>query len=140
MGTPQPYSEDTAKEICLRIMRGGSLKAICRDDFMPPNWQVHEWLSGKPDFADRYARACEVRADTIFDDILEIADDNQQDIVLNPDGTERLNTDHVQRAKLRIDARKWALAKMQPKKYGDKVDHNLTGNLTVNIATPDADL
>lgn len=140
MGTPQPYSEDTAKEICLRIMRGESLKAICRDDFMPPNWQVHEWLSGKPDFADRYARACEVRADTIFDDILEIADDNQQDIVLNPDGTERLNTDHVQRAKLRIDARKWALAKMQPKKYGDKVDHNLTGNLTVNIATPDADL
>ena len=140
MGTPQPYSEDTAKEICLRIMRGESLKAICRDDFMPPNWQVHEWLSGKPDLADRYARACEVRADTIFDDILEIADDNQQDIVLNPDGTERLNTDHVQRAKLRIDARKWALAKMQPKKYGDKVDHNLTGNLTVNIATPDADL
>ena len=140
MGTHQPYSEDTAKEICLRIMRGESLKAICRDDFMPPNWQVHEWLSGKPDFADRYARACEVRADTIFDDILEIADDNQQDIVLNPDGTERLNTDHVQRAKLRIDARKWALAKMQPKKYGDKVDHNLTGNLTVNIATPDADL
>lgn len=140
MGTPQPYSEDTVKEICLRIMRGESLKAICRDDFMPPNWQVHEWLSGKPDFADRYARACEVRADTIFDDILEIADDNQHDIVLNPDGTERLNTDHVQRAKLRIDARKWALAKMQPKKYGDKVDHNLTGNLTVNIATPDADL
>lgn len=140
MGTPQPYSEDTAKEICLRIMRGESLKAICRDDFMPPNWQVHEWLSGKPEFADRYARACEVRADTIFDDILEIADDNQQDIVLNADGTERLNTDHVQRAKLRIDARKWALAKMQPKKYGDKVDHNLTGNLTVNIATPDADL
>lgn len=140
MGTPQPYSEDTVKEICLRIMRGESLKAICRDDFMPPNWQVHEWLSGKPDFADRYARACEVRADTIFDDILEIADDNQQDIVLNADGTERLNTDHVQRAKLRIDARKWALAKMQPKKYGDKVDHNLTGNLTVNIATPDADL
>lgn len=140
MGKPQAYSEEVVTEICSRIMQGKAMKEITRCDDMPPNWQIYEWLAKYPDFADRYARACEIRADMIFDDILDIADDNQHDMIVDQDGNERLNTDHVQRAKLRIDARKWALSKMQPKKYGDKLDLNHGGNLTVNIGNQDADL
>jgi hypothetical protein len=32
----------------------------------------------------------------------------------------RPNSDSVQRAKLRVDARKWLMAKAAPKKYGDR--------------------
>jgi len=140
MGTPQDFTEDTAREICLRTMKGESMRAICRDDFMPPRWQIYEWLAENKTFSDQYARACEIRADAVFDDIFEIADDNQSDVITNPDGTERLNSDVVQRAKLRIDTRKWALARMQPKKYGDKIDLNHGVGLTISIAGDDAAL
>lgn len=33
----------------------------------------------------------------------------------------------VQRNRLRVDARKWLLSKMAPKKYGDKVTQEHTG-------------
>ncbi len=140
MGKSMEYTDDVAAEICSRMMQGKAMKEICRCDDMPPHWQIYEWLAKNPDFANRYARAAEVRADLIFDDILDIADDNRNDMIVDADGNERLNSDHVQRARLRIDARKWALSKMQPKKYGEKLDLNHAGNLTINIGNQDADL
>jgi len=71
----------------------------------------------------RYARACEERADKIADEILEIADN----------GSNKDNT-IVQRDRLRIDSRKWLLAKLHPKKYGDRIDVT-SGNAPLNPPT-----
>ena len=38
-----------------------------------------------------------------------------------------LNKEHVNRSRLRIDARKWVLARMNAKKYGERVSTELTG-------------
>lgn len=67
-----------------------------------------------------YARACEDRADQMADEILEIADNgsNKDNVI-------------VQRDRLRIDSRKWLLAKLQPKKYGDRLDVEHSGNITL---------
>ncbi len=32
-----------------------------------------------------------------------------------------------------IWAHQWRAAKMRPRRYGDKIDHKLTGNLTIGI-------
>lgn len=130
------------EEILASVAKGKSLIATCRegDDWMPAESTFRLWCDKDADLAARYARACDVRADAIFEQIFDIADDNQHDIRLNADGVELLNTDHVQRAKLRIDARKWALSKMQPKKYGDKLDVNHGGGLQITISGDDADL
>ena len=88
-------------------------------------------LKKYPELGDIYARACEVRAERIFEEILEIADDSSGDeIEVNVDGMveSRQNHEFVQRSKLKIDARKWILSKMQPKKYGDKLDVTSDGN------------
>ncbi|MCK9520851.1 MAG: hypothetical protein M0R74_17780 [Dehalococcoidia bacterium] len=69
-----------------------------------------------------YARATEDRADKIADEILMIADNTEGDKITLPDGREVTNHDVVNRDRLRVDARKWLLAKLNPKKYGDKVD------------------
>jgi hypothetical protein len=37
------------------------------------------------------------------------------------------NSVAVQRARLKVDTRKWLLSKLQPKKYGDKLDMNVAG-------------
>ena len=138
----EKQKEQACDEIIASIAKGKSLIATCRDadDWFPAEATFRLWCDKDPDLAARYARACEVRADAIFEEIFDIADDNQHDIRVNADGVELLNTDHVQRARLRIDARKWALSKMQPKKYGDKLDVNHGGGLTVTICGDDADL
>lgn len=131
--------------VLARIMEGKSLSDVCRDDDMPSRAEVHRWLASDPAISDKYARACEIRADVLFDELLDIADDGTNDWMerANADGStgdKVLNAEHVQRSRLRIDARKWALAKMQPKKYGDKLDLNHGGGMVVTIAGPDADL
>jgi hypothetical protein len=71
--------------------------------------------------------------------MLDIADDGTNDFITktSSDGTEFevVNTEHIQRSKLRIDTRKWNLSKMQPKKYGEKLDLT-TNNESLNTQQP----
>lgn len=131
-GRPTVYTEKVAASICARIMDGESLRNICRDAKMPARSSVHKWLAENEAFSDRYARACDIRADEVFDEMFEIADDGNNDWMerKGSDGQSigwQINGEHVQRSKLRIDARKWALSKMMPKKYGDKIQQEHTG-------------
>lgn len=56
------------------------------------------------------------------EDILEIADNSSQDEIETPDGRIVVNNEFIQRSRLRVDTRKWLMAKMKPKVYGDKYD------------------
>jgi len=82
----------------------------------------YNWLKDNKDFDKLYNYAREIRSDIIFEEILEISDDSKNDVRLNEEGKEIANNELVNRSRLRVDARKWVLAKMNPKKYGDKVD------------------
>jgi hypothetical protein len=84
------------------------------------------WLNEHEAFREQYARATEQRADLMAEEILEIADDGRNDYATTENG-ETFNSEHVQRSRLRVDARKWLLAKMQPKKYGERVQTEVTG-------------
>ncbi len=110
-----------------RVAAGESLRSVSRDEQMPPLTTLNLWLNSG-EHVEQYTRAREERADAIFEEMFDIADDSSSDMVANEDGIERLNSEHVQRSKLRIDTRKWALSKMQPKKYGDKLDLNHGGH------------
>jgi hypothetical protein len=70
-----------------------------------------------PEFAEQYAHARDSQADTLADEILDIADDGSNDYMGDD---ETYNGDAVARSKLRVDARKWIASKLKPKKYGDK--------------------
>jgi len=80
----------------------------------------------------QYARACVERADAIFDETIEIADDGSNDTyeLETEGGTIITKTDYdvIARSKLRVDTRKWIVAKLNPKKYGDKVETTLVGD------------
>lgn len=136
MGRPSTFSQETADSICERIADGESLRNICADEAMPARSTVFKWLSEAQAFADQYARAREAQADAIFDDILEIADDGTNDWMVRngqDDAGWTANGEHIQRSRLRVDARKWAASKLRPKKYGDKVDHEVSGSMEFNI-------
>ncbi|WP_338469060.1 terminase small subunit protein [Sphingomonas sp. gentR] len=114
--------------ICELLAEGQSLRAICAAEDMPSQSAVFRWLAdeNRATFRQQYARAREAQADALFDEMLDIADDGSNDWMerRRQDGStdEVLNSEHVQRSKLRIDARKWMASKLNPKVYGDKLD------------------
>lgn len=128
------FTKEMADIICERIANGESLRSICEDEGMPSKSTVFKWLSEEQTFSDQYARAREAQADAIFDDILSIADDGRNDWMekKNADGEctgWNENGEALRRSQLRIEARKWMAGKLKPKKYGDKLDLNVSGSL-----------
>ena len=103
-------------EICTRIASGESLTRICRDETMPGLSAVYQWLLVHTEFAEMYARAREDQADTLADEIIDIADESQGGKVAD-----------VHSASLRVDARKWVAAKLKPRKYSERHFQEVTG-------------
>lgn len=119
------YSEKEIDTIFKRIINAisidnMSLRAALRMNGMPTSETFFKWIDADKDKTIQYVRACEERADNIFEEILEIADDSSNDVRITEDGIQTVNSEIVQRSKLRVDARKWMLGKMNPKKYGDR--------------------
>jgi len=106
--------------ILLEIERGKSLRSSLKG-LMSSN-TFYQIVESNESFKLQYARACEERADKIFDDIILIADDNENDTFIDDNGIKRANIDVIQRSKLMVDTRKWVLSKLNPKKYGDKLN------------------
>ncbi|MER9912227.1 terminase small subunit protein [Mesorhizobium sp. M0050] len=127
MARPSEFTQDIADTICELLADGKSLRSICEADDMPSRATVFNWLlkPERAEFFDQYTRARELQADTHVDEMPDIADDSRNDYMtkVNGDGStsEALNSENIQRARLRIDTRKWIAARMRPKKYGDKV-------------------
>lgn len=133
MARPSSFSQETADIICERLSLGESMRSICSDEEMPDQTTVYRWLRSQEEFRLQYARAREEQADSVFEEMLEIADDGRRDYSVDEDGREIVDHDHIQRSKLRVETRKWMLGKMAPKKYGDRLqlandpDHPLQG-------------
>ena len=132
MGRHSEFTQEIADVICERIADGESLRSICKDEDMPNKATVFKWLAAQKEFSDQYARARESQAETMADEILAIADDGVNDTYLDDDGNERTNHDVIARSRLRVDARKWLASKLAPKKYGEKVQTELSGHLSVS--------
>lgn len=138
-GRPSDYLPEVAEDICNLLMDGESLRSICKRPGMPSIRAVMYWLQKHEDFVQQYVRAREVQADLLAEEILEIADDSAGDVVIDDEGREQTNHERVARSRLRVDARKWYASKLAPKKYGDKIDANVSGGLEVKITHFKAD-
>ena len=82
------------------------------------------WLNSSDEFRAQYACAREMQADSLFDEVLDIADDGRNDWMEKRDDEGgnlgwKENGEALKRSQLRIDARKWIAGKLRPKKYGD---------------------
>lgn len=126
VGRPSDYSQELVEIICTRIADGESLRAICRDEGIPAKGTVFRWIAQIKEFKDQYEAAMAQRSEAMFEEILEIADDTSRDTI-DTDTGEKANAEWISRSRLRVDARKWMLSKMVPKKYGEKITQELGG-------------
>ncbi|CAH0496614.1 hypothetical protein [Novosphingobium sp. CECT 9465] len=112
--------------ICKRLMLGESVRKICLDEDMPSKTTVFEWLATDVEFRTAYQIAKQLLAETLAEDVIEISDDSGADYVQGEDG-QTFVPEHVQRARLRVDSRKWLAGKLAPKRYGDSTALRLGG-------------
>lgn len=137
-GRPSKYTPDLADEIVRDLSEGVTLSDICRRDHMPNRSTVYAWMREDDAFSQRFARAREIGFDRIAEQALEIVDDDSRDWepITNEAGQVvgiKVDGEHVQRSKLRAEMRLKLLAKWDPKRYGDRVDLNHGGDLTLNV-------
>ena len=131
--------EIAIKEIFEWISSGHSLRSLIDNSdrcIIPAMSTFLEWVDGDALFANQYAHAMKVREELLFDEILSISDKQGQDVIQTENG-EIINHNVINRSRLQIDARKWVLSKMNPKKYGDKTDITTGGDKLPITATID---
>jgi hypothetical protein len=119
-------SEDIRAAIIELLAGGTFLREIARMPGMPSTQAIRNWRKADPDFDKEIEAARLEGTDAIFESSLQIADDGRNDYI-DVDGVRRVDTDHIQRSKLRVDTRMRLAEKMNPKKYGAKVDVNHGG-------------
>ena len=129
LGAPSKFTPQLATKICVALMEGKSMRMICAGPKMPNPATVYRWLAqgsregaapSLASFCKQYARAREVQAQMLVDEILEIADDSRNDW-MERHGYRMPDPEAIQRSKVRIEARKWLAAKLLPKLYGDRL-------------------
>lgn len=135
MGRPAIHTPELARVILRRLADGESLRSICRSEEMPDRSTVYDWvLDDVAGFSRQYARVREMQAHAFADEQLDIADNGSNDWMQrnDPDNPGWIaNGEHIQRSRLRFDARRWAASKILPKVYGDRVDLNHTGRVDI---------
>ncbi len=122
-GRPTDYDPTLALRICEEIADGATLRRICGKNDIPVRSTVFKWLTEHEDFQKQYVLALQLRFDARADEILDIADDKDDDFILTemPDGPPvvRENRTAIARSTLQIETRQWLMAKEAPRKYGD---------------------
>jgi hypothetical protein len=111
-GRPTIYTQEIADLICQRLAKGESLRAICRGDEFPQESTVRQWaVDDREGFYAQYTRSRDIGLDCMADEVQEIAD----------------GVGDVARDRLRFDSRRWYLSKLAPKRYGDKLQQEVSG-------------
>lgn len=123
-------------QICEQIETGRSLRSILKeDDNMPSSSTFFIWLKEDALKSKRYELATDLRTDILFDEIIEIAYNVEEGTTTKETerGVEITTGDMLGHRRLKIDALKWSLSKLNPKKYGEKIQQEHSGELTTNV-------
>ena len=122
------FAPEVFTRIFERIIEGESLIRICAEPSMPSRKTFYLRISQDSELRESYERAKVLSADYLAEEILEIADTCRMGTkTVNKNGKiETVVGDMVERARLQIETRKWQAAKLAPKKYGDRLQTDMT--------------
>lgn len=112
---PQRLDAVGIEAICDYVASGESLQSYCTNNGFSPVTMLR-WINADPKRAEDYAHARDVRADLTFDRLDDLSDD----------AVAADNAVTVAGLRLKCDNIKWKLARMNAKKYGDRIQNDTT--------------
>ena len=123
-------------DICEIIINGKSLRSALKVVKIDAS-TFFVWMREDEYKSKQYAQATTERAEMMFEDMFEIADEDPQ--IIETKFGSSIDTGHIQDKRVRIDTRKWALSKLMPKKYGEKIEDTTEDKeikLTIEVVDP----
>lgn len=115
----KPEQREKADRILEAMHNGKSLRQSCKALVGGPAPSTFcLWVTQDTELSEQYDKAREALIDRLADELFEISDAEPPK---NPT-TGAFDSAAVAHQRLRVDTRKWALSKLAPKKYGDRVE------------------
>jgi hypothetical protein len=131
------FNADHAQSALRALHDGITLREHCRtmqkaDPDYPSPSTIYAWASSNAGgFYEQYAIARRAQAHHWAEDIIQIAEDGTNDWMerrrANGELAKSVDSECVQRSKLRVDTRRWLLSKLHPDIYADRVQHQQLG-------------
>ncbi len=112
---------DKANALLAHIESGHTLTSWCDVDGNPHISTIYLWREKDSEFDRRFARAREIQGQTLVERAQDIANHAAEDWVVTDDGKTRLNTEHIQRSKLRVETMLKRAACFCPSLFGTRV-------------------
>ena len=143
IGRPKINWTDALEDaICAAIsVSSRGLDDICNEnEGFPDPKSIYTHIIQSESFFQKYARARELQQQLLADQLIPLADKDRicQKRTIKADGSEEtVILDQVERSKLQIETRKWVLARLNPKKYGDKIQAEHSGEVSVKRVISD---
>lgn len=120
-----PYSQELADKICRQLESGDkSLRQIAREVGVDHS-VILTWARDNQNFQNQYARARDMGDDAQFERLEDLSSEAPQTI------GGMVDSGWVSWKKNQIDTFKWCLARKRPKKYGDKLAMEVTGEVSL---------
>jgi hypothetical protein len=119
-GRPSTYTEAVGQLIARKMADGWSIRRCCRElpDCPKDHHTVLDWEDNIPEFASQITHARARQGDFWVEKGNEIIDTIK-------------DSESAQVARVQLDWLKWTAGKQNPKRYGDKLDMNVTGELSL---------
>ncbi len=115
-------TQEQIDTVCEMVSNGKTLRQIGAH-FGVTCGAILKWVGQSPEFSEQYARARDSAADLFETEIIEAA------LAVGP---ETAAADRV-----KIDALKWVAGRRAPKRYGDRVQTEHSGNIQFTDMTDD---
>ncbi|MHC2241118.1 terminase small subunit-like protein [Bradyrhizobium elkanii] len=122
---PSEFADEIFDEICDRMANGQGLRKICEDPEMPSRQTFLRWIEKDTGRQAKYQTAREALMDWYAEDIVEIAWDSSKDTIKDGKGEPKANHEWINRSRLKVDTLKFLMAKLHPKKYGERLPEML---------------
>ena len=116
-GRPSSYSPEVAMRICERMANGELCVDVCAEEGMPHVGTLHRWREAHAGFRAAYARARDMQAHACAEMAVRSA--------------RKATTEDAAAARVRFDGDRWLASKLAPKDYGDRIQQDVTGTLTL---------
>ncbi len=115
MARTSEYTEELALRICERVSEGESIKEICESEDMPARSTVRRWIRTFAEFRTMVDEARKEHAQAEFERMLAEVDEPPE-----RDEKGKIDMGWVQNQRVRLDARKWILGRMDTRRFGDR--------------------
>lgn len=120
--TMQP---EKAQAICSAVADGKSLRTAAKENGIS-HTAFLLWCREDEALANQYARARETGTDAEFEDLADLQAEAPE-----RDQHGKVDPGWVAWKRLQVDTKKWALSKKAPRKYGEKAEVSLSGEIGI---------